>query len=404
VSAASPSSAEVAFLDVANPAFSLRSDVVRAARDASWYARTPYGIAVLRHDAVKRLVKDRRLGQGSKAWPAHNGVTGPWAGWWERSLLNLVGEEHARQRRLLNPGFSLRAVTTYAEGYPALANELIDAFAARGTCEFMGEFAEPYSARIIARLLGSPEDEWRTIADWSATMGLALGVTFKRDLPKIEAALDGLLGYADAVIAAHVREPRDDFATRLVGYRDEGRLTDQELRETVVNVIFGGMDTTRNQLGLAMHVFLEHPDQWALLGEHPELGPAAVEEVMRVRPVTTWVTREALVDFTFDDVEIRKGTTIHLLTESSGTDPAAVPDRRFDITAERPPHFAFGGGAHHCLGHFLARRDLSEALVALASRLGPTELAGDVRWLPDSGNTGPVVLGVRFDPARAARA
>ena len=66
----------------------------------------------------------------------------------------------------------------------------------------MGEFAEPYSARIIARLLGSPEDEWRTIADWSATMGLALGVTFRRDLPRIEAALDGLLGYADAVIAS----------------------------------------------------------------------------------------------------------------------------------------------------------------------------------------------------------
>ena len=44
-------------------------------------------------------------------------------------------------------------------------------------------------------------------------------------------------------------------------------MSDEELRETVVNVIFGGMDTTRNQLGLAMHVFLEHPDQWALLGE-----------------------------------------------------------------------------------------------------------------------------------------
>ena len=35
-----------------------------------------------------------------------------------------------------------------------------------------------------------------------------------------------------------------------------------------------------------------------LLGEQPELARAAVEEVMRVRPTVTWVTREALEDFT----------------------------------------------------------------------------------------------------------
>ena len=86
-------------------------------------------------------------------------------------------------------------------------------------------------------------------------------------------------------------------------------------------LIFGGFDTTRNQLGLAMQVFLEHPGQWRLLGERPELGTAAVEEVMRVRPTTTWVTREALADFTFDGLDIEAGTTIHLFCESAGTDP-----------------------------------------------------------------------------------
>ena len=64
-------------------------------------------------------------------------------------------------------------------------------------------------------------------------------------------------------------------------------LTGAELRDALVLLIFGGFDTTRNQLGLAMQVFLEHTAQWRLLGEHPELGAAAVEEVMRVRPIFT---------------------------------------------------------------------------------------------------------------------
>ena len=52
--------ADAPFLDVANPAFSLRSAPVRAARARSWYARTPYGLAVLRHKEMGELLTTRR--------------------------------------------------------------------------------------------------------------------------------------------------------------------------------------------------------------------------------------------------------------------------------------------------------------------------------------------------------
>ena len=198
----------------------------------------------------------------------------------------------------------------------------------------MADFAEPYAARVIAIMLGIAEEEWRTIAAESATVGLAMGVRIREHLPRIEAALAALYDYADAVIAARRREPRDDLVTSLLksqsrSQADEGGLTAAELRDALVLLIFGGFDTTRNQLGLAMQVFLEHPGQWRLLGERPELGTAAVEEVMRVRPTTTWVTREALADFTFDGLDIEAGTTIHLFCESAGTDPGqAGPGRQ----------------------------------------------------------------------------
>lgn len=395
--------ADAPYLNVADPSFEIDSQEVMEARERSWYARTNYGLAILRYDEVSRLLKDRRLKQGSAAWPHHHGVTGPFTEWWSKALLNLEGEDHARIRRLLNPAFSPRLIKSMKPRFQALANELIDAFFESGRCEFMMDFATPYAARVIAQLLGIPESEWRKIAAWSSDVGLALSVSIKEELPKIEAALEGLYGYADELIADRTRNPKDDFMTRLVqAQRDEDKLTDDELRVQVVLLIFGGMDTTRNQLGLAMQTFMKHPDQWRLLAERPELGAAAVEEVMRTNPTVTWVTREACEDFEFQGLEIKKGTTVHLFSQAAGTDPRTFGEAEFDITAERPRHFGFGGGAHHCIGHFVARTDMSEALPLLARRLLDPQVDGPVPSLPRSGNTGPIELPIRFKQGAAS--
>ncbi|ANI38882.1 cytochrome P450 [Mycolicibacterium vaccae] len=387
--------------EVADPAFSITSAEVHAARERSWYATTDYGLAVLRYEQVNRLLKHPKLRQGSAAWPAHNGVTeGPFADWFASWILNKEGEEHHRLRRLMNPAFSSKLIGGLVPRFQALAEELIDGFAEPDRCEFVGEFAEPYAARVIAIMLGIPESEWKVIATESATIGLALGVTIRQDLPKIEAALNTLYDYCDALIADRRADPRDDFVTTLVNASrpEDGRLSDTELRDAMVLLIFGGFDTTRNQLGLAMQTFMSHPDQWRLLAERPELGGKAVEEVMRVNPTVRWVTREVLEDFEYEGVLLTAGTTVHLYSESAGTDPL-VFEPGFDIAVERKPHFGFGGGAHHCLGHFVARSDMSEALPLLARRMrDPQELPG-ATWLPDSGNTGPITLPIAFTPA-----
>ena len=400
------------FFDVADPAFSVSSAEVRRAREAGWYARTSYGLAVLRYDQVSRLIRHPALRQGSLRWPAHHGITtGPFADWWSSWVLNMEGEAHQRMRRLLSPAFSRRIVEALRPRFrdlaDDLADELADSLAAADRCEFMAEFAEPYAARVIAIMLGIAEDEWRTIAAESATLGLAMGVRIGEHLPRIEAALAALYDYADALIAARWRDPRDDVVTGLVksqSQADEDGLTDAELRDALVLLIFGGFDTTRNQLGLAMQVFVDHPDQWRLLGERPGLGAAAVEEGMRVRPTTTWVTREALADFTFDGLDIKAGTTIHLFCESAGTDATRAGAGKFDITATgRPAHFGFGGGIHYCLGHYVARADMSTALTVLAGQMGEPRSAGPAVWLPDSGNTGPVRLPIAFTPKPGRR-
>jgi cytochrome P450 len=391
---------DVVFLDLADPAFSVRSGEVHKARDANWYARTPYGIAVLRYEEVAALAKDPRLIQGSARWPSLNGASGLWAQWWLRIMLNREGEDHGRLRRLAMPAFSPKLIEALRPKFQDLANNLIDAFAPRGACEFVHEFADPYAARIICLLLGAPMADAEMLARWSAEMGLALGVNFKRDEPIVDAALTRYFSYVDTLIAARRLNPGDDFVTRLVAARDkDDKLDDEELRDMLILLIQGGIETTRNQLGLAVDRFIAHPEQWRLLAERPELAANAVEEVMRTRPTITWFTREATEDFEFRGLAIAKGTTLHLLSESAGTDPAKYTTPEFDIRERKPQHFGFGGGPHHCIGHYIARADMAEALKLLARRLPGIAHDGEAEWLPDSGNTGPVWLPVRFASA-----
>lgn len=397
-----PETVDAPFFDISDPAFSVSSRAVLDARERSWFARTPFGIAVLRYDEASALLKDRRLRQGSFAWPAQNGIhDGPLAEWWSEIMLSKEGDDHRRLRKLGNPAFSRALIERMVPDFQALANELIDGYASRGRCEFVSEFAEPYAARVLCKLVGMDEERWHDLARWSTDMGLAFGVTIRDDLERIETALANLYAVSDELIAERRSRPGADVVSSLVLAHDadDGRLSDIELRAMVSLIIFGGMDTTKNQLGLAMQLFAEHPDQCALLAERPDLGANAVEELIRWNPTVMWATRRATEDIEFRGVAIPEGTTVHLLSYPADTDPLAVGEgATFDITAERPAHFGFGGGAHHCIGHWLARIDMREALPLIARRMRNPRLARPPLVRPVSGLTGPVELAIAFDP------
>jgi cytochrome P450 len=247
-------------------------------------------------------------------------------------------------------------------------------------------------------MLGLPQAEAPRLLALSVDMGLALGVGFRAHAARIDRATDEMFAYADALVAERRARPGDDFMSTLVAASsDADRLSDAELRDMILMLVFAGIDTTRNQLGLAMATFLAHPDQWALLASRPDLARRAVEEVMRTRPTITWITREAVEDFDYRDLAIARGTVLHLLSGAAGTDPSVFAPG-FDIEAERKRHFGFGGGIHHCLGHAIARSDMTVALTILPPRLRAPRAAGPAEWLPDSGNTGPVSLPIAFDP------
>src|SRR5262245_56924958 len=85
--------------------------------------------------------------------PAHNDVTGTFAAWWLRILLNRVGDDHARLRRLANPAFLPKLIIALQPKFTELPNDIVDRFARSGRCDFMAEFSEPYVTRVVCLLL-----------------------------------------------------------------------------------------------------------------------------------------------------------------------------------------------------------------------------------------------------------
>ena len=164
-----------------------------------------------------------------------------------------------------------------------------------------------------------------------------------------------------------------------------------------IMLAFAGVDTTRNQLGLGLSMFMDHPEQWEHLAADPSLDMAASNECMRTRPTITWVSREAIEDFEFRGLEIKTGTTLHLFSESAGTDPSAFPDAQFDITVTRERNFGFGAGMHVCLGQMVAKNDMAVAYRLLSQRIKAPKVNGTPVSLPDSGNTGWIHLPIAFE-------
>jgi cytochrome P450 len=393
--------AAVAFLDLLDPGFQPDAPEVQAAREACWYARTPLGYAVLRYDEVAALLRDRRLRQGSAEPLAAQGITeGLLADWMRMSLLNLEGEPHGRLRRLVSQAFTPRAVDALRPVMRAVAHELVDGFAARGACEFMAAFADPYPSRIIGELLGIPRERYTEFHGWATDLGLLFSYAVAEHRTRIEAALLGLSACVDDLLAARRAAPGPDLISALIAAEKSGdQLSDMELRVLVTGLVFAGQDTTRNQLGCALATFIEHPTQWARLAESPALAAQAVEEVMRVRPAVPVISRVATEDFDFNGLRIPAATFLSLFVASANTDPRVFDPDGFDITQERPAQLTFGGGIHHCLGAPLARAEMAEALPILATRLRAPVLAGDVHWRPALGICGPVTLPIRFRTA-----
>mgnify|MGYP006270921927 CR=1 FL=1 len=375
---------------------------VEVAKD-HWLAQGMFGYSVLRYEDAQAVLRDKRWQSAAGLVAQLSGVEMPEGGPGSRvSILNAEGDVHLRLRRLVAPSFTPRTADALRPAMRAVINDLVDGFCERGHADAVRDLCEPYPIPIICELLGAPKKDWQKFSVWATDILRVFNFNLAEDLPAIMAAQTALEEYSKELIADRRDKPAEDLLTSLIAAEEAGdRLDTDELVMMVNAVIVGGTDTTRNQLGMALSIFAEHPDQWALLGSDPSLAPRAVEEVMRYAGAVRGTGRFASEDIEYKGVTFPAGTFMFPALAAANRDSGVFsePDR-FDITRvpSNSSHMTFGSGIHYCLGASLARAELQEAFIILSQRLRNLRIDGQVRFKAAiAGIFGPDSLPIAFD-------
>src|SRR5262249_24463798 len=132
---------------------------LRRAREVGPVHDTEGGVSVFRYEDMRTLLSDGRMRSNFPEFLHAFGITGgPFYEWMAISPLNRDGAEHLRWRALMSRTFTPRSVERLRPFLHDAAHELIDAFAARGACEFMGEFADAFPSLGLCELIGVPRE------------------------------------------------------------------------------------------------------------------------------------------------------------------------------------------------------------------------------------------------------
>ncbi len=376
-----------------------------AARAQHWLARGELGYALTGLADVTAILRDKRFHSALSMITQMEGIDdSAFTEGRRESILSMEGDEHARLRRLVAPAFTPASANRLRPTMRRVVSELVDRISDRGTCELVADVCEPYPIPIICELLGAPPEDWKLFSAWATDIFRIFNANLIEDMPLIERAAAELTAYVRTMILQRRTDPREDLLSDLIAIEEEGdRLTTDEMAMLAEAVLMAGTDTTRNQLACSVALFSEHPDQWKLLADRPDLAPRAVEESMRYLGAVRGTARFASEDVVYRDVLFPKGTLIATSLAGANRDPAAWDQPEvFDITRERgTAQMTFGAGIHFCMGAALARAELQEALPILARRMPNLELADTIEWKPSTfGIWGPARLPLRFDPTR----
>ncbi len=387
-------------------------EALRELSARGWLASGPYGYIVLDREAGEWWLRTREaIFPGMTIAEIFDVREGPLYEQMRRNILHVNGPDHTRLRSLVNPALSARAVERYR---PAMREFLAGLWAdacAAGTgedgvvrCEFVEAFAKPYPSQTIARVMGAPLADAPRLHHWSNWIQRqfdAEGMATERE--GIERAVEEFYEYAEALVAARREDPReDDLVSRLIAAEEDGErpLSDVECINLVFNVLVGGVDTTQSQLAHAIRLLAQHPEQWELLCECPELAERAVEEALRYEPITPFTARITTAEVTYRGVTFPQGTVVMVCAHTGNRDlaPEEGPPEEFDIAADRgrARTLTFGAGVHYCLGANLARLELREALTFMAERMSGLRLDGEVEYETIMGIYGLARLPIAF--------
>jgi len=264
-------------------------------------------------------------------------------------------------RKVLNPHLSPKVVANYEQAIIDDTNELIDRFIAKGGCEFIADFGSILPGLVFFKnVLGVPVDDLPWLVESAELANFAPNEERQIHIDKVWAYLDNFLKQRAKL------PPRGDMVDAIlagVKYTEDQDSPWEHKVSVLVDITFGGINTTTYVLASAVKHLAENPEDRAFLAANPDKMVGAVEEFARMFPPIVGMGRSCTRDVEIAGTPIKEGDFVMIAYSASSRDPRGVENASVvDIHREPVPHYTFGAGPHRCIGSHLARLEITNVL------------------------------------------
>ena len=289
------------------------------------------------------------------------------------TLLTQDPPRHRVYRNLVNKVFSNKRIEGMRSEVEKMSNELIDQWIDEPEVDLLNRFCVPLPIYVISDQLGVPRSELSLIKKWSDASASRLGRLADEE-EQIQNAKDIVeFQHYFAALLDRMREtPEDNIISDLANNTiDEGRLlTKPEALGMIQQILVAGNETSTSAIAGGVVLLIQNPEQQAMLRQHPDLIPGAVEEILRLETPTSGMWRRATADTEIGGVDIPEGAFLMVRFAAGNRDESIFTDSgAMSVARENADsHLAFGQGTHFCLGAQLARMEMQVALTGLLNR------------------------------------
>jgi unspecific monooxygenase len=337
-----------------------------------------YGmLAAFDHATVHSLLRDKRLGREvplelRKPVPDHLQDFDLIE---QHSMLEKEGDTHRRLRGLVLRAFTSRRIANLNDDIVEICNDLITRFP-KGEFDLIPAYCTQLPVRVIARLLGVPEEHGDDLLRWSNAMVAMYQANRSRAIEDAaNTAAAEFSQFLRAYIETRRNDPRDDLITNLIAAEEDGaKLSTDELIGTCVLLLNAGHEATVHSMGNAVKTLLEYDTPTSALS--PNEIADTTEELLRFDPPLHMFTRFAYEDIEVAGIPLKKGQEIALVLGSAGRcEKVWEHPEQLSPSKNSKSHVAFGGGLHFCVGAPLARLELQIGLKMLFDACPSLKLA-----------------------------
>jgi pimeloyl-[acyl-carrier protein] synthase len=287
--------------------------------------------------------------------------------------------EHTRLRKLLVKAFNRKVIEAMRPFVRERVGALMARLEASPTVEFNEEIARQLPGSVIARILGVPNLEMRTLREWANAIVEGVGVPYADMSAKLRAerALVEMTTLFEQVIAERRRRPQqDDLVSALLAAQEgSDKLSDEEVIGAMHLVLIAGHDTTSSSLTLGLEALSRHPAVWDRMYRQPEKLLECCLELMRYSAMSTSQPRVAAADFDWHGKHIKRGDFVWLFLAAANRDPRVFANPEvLDPERGNDRSMVFAPGVHHCIGHQLAKLQITEFFGEMVRRFAGVEI------------------------------